>query len=245
MVIVVNSVDEFDNYISKGPVVVDCYADWCGPCKAIAPHFAALAYKYPNIKFLKVDTDKLKEVSERYQVASIPTFIAFNDGKIAGRISGANPAGIDQLVEKLIETSQAASAPSRAPQGFASLKSHIVKNQLEGLNVKGSGLSDLVDKKGSIESDCDEQVILTIPFNGMVKIHSLEIIVKDVSKAPQLLKFFINQTFTFDDVEGLPSVQEVKLLKEDFKKHENVFRATVELKYVKFQRVPKLNVKLN
>eukprot|EP00835_Amoeboradix_gromovi_P006238 NODE_698_length_5079_cov_0.796586.p3 type:complete len:263 gc:universal NODE_698_length_5079_cov_0.796586:3723-2935(-) len=242
MVSQVRSKEEFQSYISAGPVIVDFYADWCGPCKAIAPQVDVLASKYPNVKFIKVNTDALKEVSQQFQIASIPTFIAFNKNTVVGRVSGANLPAIEQLVNKLLDSNQTSTVPTRAPQGYISLKSHIIKNQAEGLNTVAGCVSLLLQGKDVITSDTDEQMILSIPFNCITKLHSLEISVKDVQKAPQSLKFYINQTLIFSDIDSTTAVQEVQLSKEDYKQDGSLYRSIIELKYVLFQRVPKLNV---
>lgn len=86
---------------SKKPVLVDFWADWCGPCKMIAPHLDELAREYGDtIKFAKLDVDRNPVMSQRYQVRSIPTFILFEGGQPAQTITGANPVAIRKLVQR-------------------------------------------------------------------------------------------------------------------------------------------------
>ena len=92
----------FDKVIAGSalPVIVDFYADWCGPCKMMAPIFAELAKRQRGqVLVAKVDTDRNPEISGRFAIRSIPTLVVFRDGREATRQVGAVPMGVlEQLV---------------------------------------------------------------------------------------------------------------------------------------------------
>lgn len=76
------------------PVVVDCWASWCGPCQRFAPVFQEAAGKLePKFRLAKLDTDANQETTARLEIRSIPTLIVFKGGKETTRISGAMPLG--------------------------------------------------------------------------------------------------------------------------------------------------------
>jgi thioredoxin 1 len=79
-------------------VVIDFFADWCGPCKRVAPVYAELSEKLTDIVFLKVNVDEAEEVAEGFEVTSLPTFILLNKGNIYKKIEGAN---LNELVNSL------------------------------------------------------------------------------------------------------------------------------------------------
>ena len=81
--------DEFDDVVSDYDVVlVDFYADWCGPCKMMEPAIEALAEE-SDAAVLKVDVDQFQSLAGQYQVQGIPTMLVFADGEIEERMVGA------------------------------------------------------------------------------------------------------------------------------------------------------------
>jgi thioredoxin 1 len=77
---------------SPKPVIVDFYADWCGPCKMIAPIVEELASEYANdVAFYKVNVDENPDIASKYQVMQIPTFASFKGGEHMRSITGAKP----------------------------------------------------------------------------------------------------------------------------------------------------------
>jgi thioredoxin 1 len=77
---------------NETPVLVDFYADWCGPCKIMAPVIQDIAKDLEGkMKVIKINTDKNAAVSNQYGIQGIPTFILFKKGKVLWRQSGAMP----------------------------------------------------------------------------------------------------------------------------------------------------------
>ncbi|MGH9071078.1 MAG: thioredoxin [Acidimicrobiales bacterium] len=86
--------------LSDRPVLVDFWAEWCGPCKMIAPILAEIAAEKADVlQVAKVNVDDNLEISRRFQVMSIPTLILFKDGEPVKRIVGAKPKA--QLLQDL------------------------------------------------------------------------------------------------------------------------------------------------
>jgi thioredoxin 2 len=82
----------FDRYIERNdlPVVVDFWADWCGPCKMMAPVFAQVAREQrTRFRFAKLDTDAYAEIAARYGIRSIPSLLVFQAGREIDRVAGA------------------------------------------------------------------------------------------------------------------------------------------------------------
>jgi len=73
-------------------VVIDMYADWCGPCKMMAPIIDSLSNEYEDVKFLKINVDDNPDIAARYNVESIPNFVFIKDGKMVNQVVGARDA---------------------------------------------------------------------------------------------------------------------------------------------------------
>ncbi len=97
---------EFDEKVLKSdiPVLVDFWAEWCGPCKAIGPSVEQLASEYEGkAKVFKLDVDQSPNVASTYGVMSIPALLVFKGGKVVDQMVGAAPkATIEQLIKRAL-----------------------------------------------------------------------------------------------------------------------------------------------
>jgi len=180
------------------------YADWCGPCHAIAPVYEQLSEQLsrPNlVTFTKVDTEAQKSIATAYQISALPTFIVFRNGKAVERVQGNDPKRLASVVQKLNAEVESAGAAGEAsgsggadawhgaelPRGYKNVTDQIEMARCELLNVDpdGGGVRVLFanDKPGNgkktekdwVESDTDEQLMLFVPFQSMIKLHTLQV----------------------------------------------------------------------
>ncbi|MDE7224589.1 MAG: thioredoxin [Acetatifactor sp.] len=98
--------DNFETEVlqAQGSVMVDFYADWCGPCKMMAPLVERAAEKYAGqIKIGKLNVEEAMEISDRYHVKNIPTFIIFRDGQpVSTHVGGMSASDLDKLIQEFI-----------------------------------------------------------------------------------------------------------------------------------------------
>ena len=88
---VIGDANNYDSLVSEGVVLVDFYANWCGPCKMLSPILDELD---DNIKVVRVDVDKNEELAKKYNIFSIPTLFLYKNGKLVGTKNGFVPKTI-------------------------------------------------------------------------------------------------------------------------------------------------------
>lgn len=266
-------------------VVADFYADWCGPCKTVAPIYEQLSSqlsKPGSITFTKIDTDAQKQIAQTYNISAMPTFLIFKGGRETKRIRGADPKGLNEAVKQLAReageagegSSSGAGASSGGdgqwmgatlPRGYGDVTDSVDLQGLDFLNVdsetgnartvldgskpsslgKGKGKSEGAAKKDWIESDTDEQLMLFIPFQSTLKLHSLLITSippysddedNEVMR-PKSLRLYTNRSTVlgFDEADDTPATQTVEIKDSDWDAETGT--AKVELRFVKFQNI--------
>ena len=95
------SQDNFEAEViaASGKVLVDFWAEWCGPCRMIGPVLEDMSGDYPDVKFVKLNVDEAPAVAQQFSVMNIPTILAFENGELKQRVVGAMARA--KLVEEL------------------------------------------------------------------------------------------------------------------------------------------------
>ena len=110
----VESPEEFDKEVlsASGPVMVDFYADWCPPCRKLAPTVEALAAEFKGrVKVVKVNVSAARQLAARYGIRSIPTVMVFLDGEPVARTTGCHPASqYRRMLDKALASQRSAAA---------------------------------------------------------------------------------------------------------------------------------------
>lgn len=91
---------ESEVLLSGEPVLLDFYADWCGPCRMVSPIIDEISEERTDIKVGKINVDSERELAEKFRIMSIPALIVVKDGKIVNQSVGARPK--EQILEMLL-----------------------------------------------------------------------------------------------------------------------------------------------
>lgn len=187
-------------------IVIDFYADWCGPCKGIAPYFKELCNdpEFADVEFVKVDIQACDQIAEAYQVSGIPDFRMIHNGKKLNSMTGANR---EQLRQKIIDSiakmgddESSSSKDMFGIKGACDLSTVIDKQASTCLNVEDQDdWHHACFEHGSstsLKSDCDEQLLLRVTFHKSIKLYGIKL--AGGACAPNKVRIFINQTNALD-----------------------------------------------
>ncbi|KAI9818065.1 MAG: hypothetical protein M1827_000689 [Pycnora praestabilis] len=296
----IGSTAQFTSLISSSTIVVtDFYADWCGPCKQIAPMYEQLSSQLsrPNkITFAKVNVDQQQEIAQTYGITAMPTFMIFKNAKVVSTVRGADPRKLSEVVKKLAAEAGSNGSSSSGgfgeasgsgggiwfgaslPKGYTDITDQVDVKGLDLLNSdsefgnartlfdtsKPSGLASAEVSKGKgksgetekrpdwLESDTDEQLMLYMPFQSTLKVHTIHITSlppkadedddSEIPMRPKTIQIYSNRAHVlgFEEAEDIPATQSVTLTSRDWDAKTGT--AKIELRFVKFQNVTSLVV---
>ena len=173
------------------------------------------------VTFVKINSDNNQDIAQQYSVSALPTFLVFRDGKVGDKIQGANPAELKKVVEKLasdIETLGESSsggqwAGAELPRGYGDITDQVELRGCELLNAdedtgpvkvlfdssKPKGFDkDTASSKDFVQSGADDQLLLFIPFQSSVKLHTLQVSLHEASSpsGSELTNFSHQDYFT-------------------------------------------------
>jgi len=222
----------------------------------IAPHFERLSDQFKQAIFCKNDVDQSKAVAQAHNVSAMPTFVFVKNGSRVDELRGADVAGLQQRLIKhagpaqpdfgasagpVASGSGSPGSPAFAGAGAPSVSAQIDKAQSSCLNeAEAHGIKQLLTGGGYLESDADEQLIVSLATMQSLRLRALRFKTNPdhLAHAPKALKLFINRpTIGFDDAENDAATQEIELSKDQASGAE-----AVQLRFVLFQRVQSLQI---
>lgn len=207
--------EEFAPFINSSAgklIVLDFYADWCGPCKKIAPYVEELSNTYSdNAVFAKVDIQSCETIADSFKVSGIPYFVFMRDGRIVDTLTGAKK---DTLKEKIESNLAQMSSTTAGAGSSASLNLYGINKAVDLVTVIDKSKSECLNEDNEhpwtnaiiesnnsacLKSDCDEQLLIRIEFVNKVKLFGIKMIgTGPACPTPNKIRIFLNQTNSLD-----------------------------------------------
>ncbi|CAD5206345.1 unnamed protein product [Bursaphelenchus okinawaensis] len=170
-------------------LVVDFYADWCGPCRMVAPHFEQLSNQYKDAVFVKVNVDYCNMVSQMHSVRAMPTFVLFLAGKEVGRVQGADIRRVESIIQQNYRPVAAASEKPN-PRKANHLERQFLHNHIVSV----------VDRVKEYEDEITQTLALSvIPLDKLKEQSKVDGKVKEALLAKNLMKWFHDDFFRWLD----------------------------------------------
>ncbi|ELK29590.1 Thioredoxin-like protein 1 [Myotis davidii] len=213
----------------------------CGPCLRIAPAFSTMSNKYPQAVFLEVDVHQCQGTAATNNISATPTFLFFRNKVRIDQYQGADAVGLEEKIKQHLENDPGSNEDTDIPKGYMDLMPFINKAGCECLNESDEhGFDNCLRKDMTfLESDCDEQLLITVAFNQPVKLYSMKFQGPDNGQGPKYVKIFINlpRSMDFEEAERSEPTQALELTEDDIKED-----GIVPLRYVKFQNVNSVTI---
>ncbi|RYP82220.1 hypothetical protein DL769_001714 [Monosporascus sp. CRB-8-3] len=266
----IQSVEQFSNLLKSSRIVVaDFYANWCGPCKQIAPIYEQLARSLsrPNVAtFVKINTEAegCKALAAEYNVTALPTFIIYRDGSVVEKVKGANPQQLKTVVEKLSNDIQSAGEGGSGsgsngglawrgadlPRGYTDISDTVDVRGLELLNADTDfSVRTLFNKnkptaldKGKSSSTEKDWVESDTDEQLMLFTpfnSSVKLHTLQVRYRRDESLYYGAELIGFDEAEDIQPTQEIEIGENDWNSNGT---ATLGLRFVRFQNITSLVV---
>ncbi|RIB26309.1 galactose-binding domain-like protein [Gigaspora rosea] len=220
---------EFQHFIAA-PIVtlVHIYDSRCHYCGVIELAFEQLNLQYRHVNFVKIDVDEVPCIISKLSINAFPTLVKFKNGVEVRRYTG------------LKEIKNQAKGFKKV-YGLDGLNEYIDLAQIECLNQDdNNNIKNIFnDDDTYLESNADEQLMISIPFKQHVKLHSIFIIPTDIEHAPKTIKLFANRcNLGFENVEDIVETQLFQLTENDCV--DNTIKILLE--FVKFQNISQITI---
>jgi len=272
-VVSIISREQFKDILKTSHIVVaDFFADWDEQIATLYETLADSLSRPNKVTFVKINSDNNKELSQEFSITGLPTFLVFRDGKMVEKVQGANSLKLTSVVQKLsaeIESLGEGSGSggsswsgAELPRGYSDITDQIEVRGCELLNAdedagpvrvlfESSKPSGLNKGKGTskdwVQSGSDDQLLLFIPFQSSIKLHTLQFTSlppedeDDAPSRPGVIHLYINrpQNMDFGEADDTDPTQVITL---DSTAWNADGTASVPLRFVKFQKTTTLIV---